>query len=231
MLMHVETLFVHDDNERLLWANRPLNPEVEPAPVVFAGLTQRGIVCRFRHDAPEDLCVGVQDVVRRSEVCDLTNYRSLVSEVKAVVQIYFDVDSVSSGPAYSFPDTISAPGECVVMDQSNYELLGREFGNYSQELELVQPCVVALEDGRAVSLCHSARQTASAAQAGVETLPEYRRQGLGVKVVAAWASLVREAGRIPLYSTSWANVASQGLAARLGLALFGADLTIWERSV
>jgi hypothetical protein len=36
---------------------------------------------------------------------------------------------------------------------------------------------------------------------------------------------VRRENRIPLYSTSWDNAASRGVARRLGLVLYGADLS------
>ncbi|MGH2617528.1 MAG: GNAT family N-acetyltransferase, partial [Thermomicrobiales bacterium] len=41
-----------------------------------------------------------------------------------------------------------------------------------------------------------------------------------------WAQAVRQEGRIPLYSTSWENLASQAVARKLGLVLYGVDLDI-----
>jgi predicted GNAT family acetyltransferase len=70
------------------------------------------------------------------------------------------------------------------------------------------------------------RKTAIAHEAGVETAKEFRGRGCAVEAVAAWARIVRDAGRIPLYSTSWQNYASQALAAKLRLVRFGSDLHI-----
>ena len=70
------------------------------------------------------------------------------------------------------------------------------------------------------------RITAAAHEAGVETLPALRRRGHAVNEVAAWADAVRRTGAAPLYSTSWDNVASQNVAAKLGLSLFGVDFHV-----
>ena len=83
-----------------------------------------------------------------------------------------------------------------------------------------------MERGTPVSACFSSRTSAGASEAGVETLPEFRRRGYASAVTAAWARHVRAAGRVPLYSTSWDNLASQHVARRLGLLLYGADLHI-----
>ena len=74
-------------------------------------------------------------------------------------------------PAYRFPQELPTGGDCVVVDRSNSSLLEGTFDDYIPELELVQPCVVALVDGRPVAICHSSRLSPSAAEAGIETLP------------------------------------------------------------
>ncbi len=62
--------------------------------------------------------------------------------------------------------------------------------------------------------------------AGIETLEAYRGRGYATAVVAGWAYAIRATDRIPLYSTSWDNLASQAVAHRLGLVQYGTDLSL-----
>jgi predicted GNAT family acetyltransferase len=86
--------------------------------------------------------------------------------------------------------------------------------------------VAVVADDAAVSLCFSARLTERAAEAGVETLEGYRGRGYAPAVVLAWAQAIRASGRVPLYSTSWDNRASQAVARKLGLVQYGVDLSL-----
>ena len=87
-----------------------------------------------------------------------------------------------------------------------------------------RPFLAAVEAGHAVSVCASVRITRSAHEAGVETLPAYRQRGHAVSVVAAWAMAVRKLGALPLYSTSWDNIASRQVAASLGMQMLGVGI-------
>jgi predicted GNAT family acetyltransferase len=119
-----------------------------------------------------------------------------------------------------------APDNVVQLTNVNLDLARESFSWLYHDLKGWQPGFVAVQDGIAVSACYSSRIGSEAAEAGVDTLAEYRGHGYASDVTAAWAAAVRASGRIPLYSTSWGNVASQGVARRLGLILYGADLSL-----
>ena len=62
--------------------------------------------------------------------------------------------------------------------------------------------------------------------AGVETHLDFRRRGHAADAVAGWAFAVRALGAAPFYSTSWDNLASQAVAARLGFRLAALDFHV-----
>ena len=128
-----------------------------------------------------------------------------------------------AGPAFTFPAAIRAPAGVVPITSANSDLLLTRFPDVLADLETSQPCIAMVEDGQAVSVCFSARITAQAAEAGVQTVPSARRRGYATAVTAGWALAIREQGAIPLYSTAWDNHASRSVARRLGLNLYGAD--------
>jgi hypothetical protein len=83
------------------------------------------------------------------------------------------------------------------------------------------PWAAVLVDGRVASLCHSARLTDRAAEAGTWTAPEHRSRGYAAAATAAWAALLAPTGRTLFYSTSAENQSSRRVAARLGLPEIG----------
>jgi RimJ/RimL family protein N-acetyltransferase len=85
------------------------------------------------------------------------------------------------------------------------------------------PITARFVNDKAVSVCHSPARGAGAAEAGVETNPNQRRRGHARAVVAAWARLIQQEGVLPMYGTTWDNVASRAIAAKLGLRLYAED--------
>ena len=75
-------------------------------------------------------------------------------------------------------------------------------------------------------LFKSAAVTPEVHEAGVETHPEFRGRGYAVRVTRAWASLVMDAGYLPLYSTSWENHASRLVSAKLGLVQYASTFHV-----
>ncbi len=87
------------------------------------------------------------------------------------------------------------------------------------------PWAIAMDGLLVVASCHTPRADHTAAEAGVWTHPDSRRRGHAATVTAAWAAVARQDHGVLFYSTAEHNLASQGVARRLGLRLLG---WIWQ---
>ncbi|NBD24904.1 GNAT family N-acetyltransferase [Paenibacillus sp. T1] len=224
MELQAEALYAHDSKGSLLTINEPGGG---PAPRMFLGRTIQGTtVCRFRHDVPDDL-------VRRLEALCAEDGRGDLRSTPRHFDSYMyllDAQVYTMGPAYLVPvdlaDERPVASNPVTVTRQNAELLAGDFDWLIPEVDDAQPCIAAVSDGRAVSVCRSVRIASRAHEAGLETLPEFRGQGYAAAVVAGWAEAVRRADRIPLYSTFWDNHSSRRVAQKLGLACYGTDFVI-----
>jgi hypothetical protein len=224
MRLHLEALYTHDAHGRMVAVNVPGGG---PAPRVFLGRTADGNVWRVRHDLPADvarslgaLCMDVIADAGRLGPLDC------VAAFEEVLARSAPIERVWTGPAFHFPARLEPTANTVAITSENRVMLEPHFGAWLDDVPTCQPFLGAVSDGQVVSVCASVRTTRAADEAGVETHPSYRRRGHAARAVAAWAAAVRAAGRIPLYSTSWGNTASQAVAARLALVQFGSDLHI-----
>jgi hypothetical protein len=221
MDIRAETIFTYDARGRMVGVN---SPERRPAPRVFLGCTMAGRVLRFG-DALSDAIVSRLRALIESQpaVEALPVAAALREEVRRMMEVDRSKVREGSGPNYRFPESIALPGHVVQVAATNIEIVRETYPWLHEELDEWWPCFAVVRDGAAVSVCFSSRIGRSAAEAGVETLPEYRGRGYAAAVTAAWGASVRADGRIPLYSTGWENLASQGVARRVGLVMFGAD--------
>jgi len=67
-------------------------------------------------------------------------------------------------------------------------------------------------DGQSVARASSSRSNDMAAELWIETDPVHRRRGYATSVARAWATGVRQAGKIAFYSHLHDNAASAALA-------------------
>jgi hypothetical protein len=226
MDIYADTLFTYDARGRMLRSNEPREQERRPAPRLYLGCTTAGHVVRFGTGVPDALVARLKEIVGRlPQVDDLHTPPATLTVMREALERDAPVTTEEGGPVYRFPASIVPQGEVVQLTEANLELVRDTYPSLREELADWWPCFAATQAGAAVSVCFSSRVGTQADAAGVDTLPAFRGRGYAAAVTAAWGAAIREAGRIPLYSTAWANLASQGVARRAGLILFGADMS------
>lgn len=224
MELHVEALFTHDRGMRLRTINEPW-PGEDPAPRFFLGRTIAGTtVCRFRYDVSETLAEQLEQLCADEPIVEhfLTKPKHFATYMKLLQGERFTM-----GPCYLIPDEIVPSTQVVTITRDNMaELLHGGFEWLALEIDYAQPCIALVREGRAVSICRSVRITSGAHEAGLETLEPFRGRGYAAAVVAGWAAAVRKLGAVPLYSTASENNASQRVAKKLALYLYGVNFTV-----
>lgn len=183
------------------------------------------VICRCHVDLPDNLADGLQDLAAQPRGRQSQWGREYGRYLSALAS-FAPPSSMSAGPLYAFPDPCSPKGSSVSIDRTNADLLKGVLEEWLPDAENGRPMAAALADGQAASVCASVRISAAAHCAGVETAPRYRGRGLASQAVAGWAILVRSRGAEPYYATSFDNVASQGVARRLGLKLIGGEFSV-----
>lgn len=224
-------LFTHDDQGRMCHINEPgyATADLYPAPRLFMGRTKQGNIWRFRYDLPSELVQTLERLCQQEpDVWHFGEPPQQAEAIRAVLNEQQEIIEAMRGPAYWIPDGLPLAANAVLISEMNKGLLEAHFSwaitspsNYR-----IAPMVAAVVDKTAVSLCHCARITEHVAEAGVETVAGYRGQGLAGTAVSRWAAIIRQQGRIPLYSTSWDNTSSQSVARKLNMSCYGEDWSI-----
>jgi len=220
--MHVQTLYVHDESSRLLCIN---DWNRGTAPRFYLGRTQQGNIWRFRSDLPEEFSLKLASLCQ-SEPATISDRPIYEAEYLRILSAHSPIKQIWFGPAYYFADSILTSPEPIPIHINNSFFLRDELQDWIPDVPYQQPFVAIIVGGIAVALCASVRISSTAHEAGVETASFHRRKGHAVKVVSAWAGAVKALGAVPLYSTSIENLASQKVAARLGLIRYGLDFHI-----
>jgi Acetyltransferase (GNAT) domain len=89
-----------------------------------------------------------------------------------------------------------------------------------------EPWCVALQHGEVASVAFAARLSETGADLGLATSPGLRGRGYAAAATAGWTRMPTLRSRALFYSTARTNIASQRVAARLGLRSLGASLEL-----
>jgi RimJ/RimL family protein N-acetyltransferase len=226
MRLQAEALFVHDANGRLVCINEP--DPTNPAPRFFLARTKVGHLWRARFDLPLDLAAELDRLAAAEPVVsDLSEQPHYAVQYAALLNQHSPLVATDAGPAYYLPepDQLDQPHNAVLITPENINLLQAHFSWLLTTLTDYAPVAAAIVDGQAVAVCFCSRITTKVCEAGVHTEEKYRGHGYATQAARGWAKAVRSTGRLPFYSTSWSNLASQAIARKLGGVLYGVDFS------
>jgi hypothetical protein len=222
MQMHIQALYVPDVKGQLVAINDGSN---KAAPRFFLGRTTQGNIWRFRHDLPETIREALTAVCIQEPLTD-EKQPLYEAEYLRILAAQAPITQVWRGPAYWFAKCTPNSLQAVPISEPNAYLLQGELQPWQPDVLACQPFLAVIVGGQAAAVCASVRITDAAHEAGVETAVAQRQKGYAITAVSAWAKAVADLGALPLYSTSNENVASQRVAARLGLVKYGVDFHI-----
>ena len=214
----LRTMFILDRHGRI---SSTREPQATAGPIFTLIRSASTSAWAIRADMPTELA-GKLDRLAREEPPILDPRES---PVNADQYLSLCGGKVDCGPAFSFPDEIGQPTDVAIVNE--LKLLQRNFrGWVASEIPGRSPIYAVTDGSFPVSICFSARNAETAAEAGVETAAAFRGRGFASRVTAVWAAAIRATGRIPLYSTSWSNSASLAVAHKLGLIQYASDWSV-----
>ena len=222
MQHHARALYIHDQQGQIVAINQWDGGSV---PRFFLGRTKAGNVWRFRADLPNDL-VSELTALCLAETGNILQEPQNKDKYLQLLAAQEEVKQLWQGPVYWCSQPIMPSTSPTAITEANAYLLEGGFEPWLPDVPHRQPFIIAIQNDHAVSVCASVRITDTAHEAGIETLPPYRRKGHAANAVAGWTQTLLEKNIIPLYSTSWENTASQSVAKKVGFSLFGTDFHI-----
>lgn len=223
---HADVLFRTDAAGRLVALNEP---DGEAPPRLFLARGRANHLVRFRSDvsAPTvDACIRLCALLPPWD--GRPAGPSLFEPLRLALGGDAPIAVEERGSAFLFEERVDlrVAAEAVVIEEQSAHLLERHFLFTRANLGWRSPVVGVIEDGAVVSACYSARRTAAACEAGVDTEEPYRGRGYAPAVVSARRHAVVLSGAVALYSTTWDNAASLSVARKLSMVPYAETLSL-----
>ena len=217
----LEVLLARDSRGCLITTR---DADARPAPRLFLGRSRDANAWGIRRDVDRETRGELERLCREEPRLSEPDAGRVPACRERVLELLAPVEAEWRGPAYVLPGSLPSDDRAREVGAQERARWVESFPWLAEQFDALTPVAIAFEDGRAAAVCHSPRgRTASAAEAGVETLEPFRGRGLATAAVACWARAVQRSGRIALYSTSWQNAASQRVARKLRARLYGED--------
>lgn len=219
--IQLDVLFTRNRDGELI-ATR--DPFWRPAPRLFLGRSPDRNVWALRQDVDPGTKAELRRILSAEPRCIAANSEEGPACRTRVHALLHPVEVEYRGPAYVLSEDLPCDDRAREVTAAESSAWRGAFPWLADEFDAVAPVVIAFEAGEPAAICHTPRGiTATAAEAGVETIECFRGRGLATAAVACWARAIRRRGRLAFYSTSWANKASQAIARRLSAQLYGED--------
>ena len=198
---------------------------VGPGPDLYVFRSPEWAICRCHARLAGDVVAELEAVARATRGRP-RDWPRAYGRYLSILGSAGRVTAMRAGPLYRVPAPPPELAPATRITPANAELLSDGLDEWLPDVAASLPMCAAIVDGRAVSLCASVHAARSAHAAGVETLPAWRGRGLASQAVAAWAQVVLDEGATPFYGTTFDNLASQGVARRLGMELVGSEFSL-----
>ncbi len=231
------TVFVLDKTDRIRFEN---DPENSKGPLFYLARCKQGTIALVHREidgglagrllriaATEPVPASLDDnALRLGQYLELLGGQfaepvpgpGISYHLPTNLEVRSDVELVSSGT--TFGDRLV---ERLHHDGMPLDLIELGFRNPE---DFWPPWCVAMHEGNIVSVGMTARLSEIGAESGIVTVPGYRRQGFAAAAVAGWARHPDLTAKTLFYSAAQENVASIGVARRLGLRFIGTTLRI-----
>ncbi len=211
---HLEAVFTFDETGRIV----TFQESSDPPPRFVLVRTRAGHRCVFRHDVPDRTAAALAALAGR-EPRVLSAWPAADQLYRHLLEQDAPVTEADWGRDHMLPRDLPDPGNTLRLGPEHFDALAAHYPVTVELFDQRRPVHGIIEDGAVVARCCSIGD-----EAGVDVAERYRRRGYATRVTAAWARhRWEETGRPPLYSHQGDNVASYGVAQRLGAIQYGVD--------